>query len=82
MPAAAEPRDSVFAKAEPALRYHMDEAGVSAETQKKIYGILHNVEITFLEPLFDSFGICHKTTKNFKWRNQRSKTEIFSDLKT
>ena len=40
MPAAAEPRDSVFAKAEPALRYHMDEAdeaGVSAETQKKIY---------------------------------------------
>ena len=37
MPAAAEPMDSIFAKAEPALRYHMDEAGVSAETQKKIY---------------------------------------------
>ena len=36
MPAAAEPMDSIFAKAEPALRYHMDEAGVSAETQKKI----------------------------------------------
>ena len=25
-------------------------------------GILHNVEITFLEPYFDSFGTHHKTT--------------------
>eukprot|EP00435_Cladocopium_sp_Y103_P051417 s2055_g16.t1 len=37
MAAEAGTLESILKKAEPALRYHMDEAGVSAETQKKVY---------------------------------------------
>lgn len=34
---AAASLEIILKKVEPALRYHMDEAGVSAETQKKVY---------------------------------------------